>query len=288
MMINSAPPTEYVYQVSDEQQLQLLKKHFHCIYHLLVDYQYVPQAHYEKMGELERYFSGIPIVNFNSVVGWVKDPKKVASCIEQELKFFGDTPFFWYVEEDANPEFKEALKKYGFVDAGIFRGVLGPLDMPVPSSPIPDDCTLEMVQDEKTMDEFSDLVCNIFAIDGAGKTAYKEIMWNVTQEKDRQWYHWVVRKQGKVVSAVSTMIQDGVVSFWNGASLPELRKLGLSTALRRFSLQHAMANGARFGSSYLMSEGLAFGICSKLGYKTKWRFHAFISPTTPASDMAND
>ena len=78
------------------------------------------------------------------------------------------------------------------------------------------------------------------------------------------------------------MIQDGIVSFWNGASIPELRKQGLSTALRRFSLQHAMANGARFGSSYLMSEGLAFGICSKLGYKTKWRFHAFVSPAKPA------
>jgi hypothetical protein len=52
------------------------------------------------------------------------------------------------------------------------------------------------------------------------------------------------------------MIQDEIVSFSNGTSLPEVRKQGLSTALRRFALQHAQANGARFGSSYLMSEGL--------------------------------
>jgi predicted GNAT family acetyltransferase len=111
------------------------------------------------------------------------------------------------------------------------------------------------------------------------KETYKEILWKLMQEEEnRQWYHWVARKQGQVVSAVSTMIQDGVVSFWNGASSPELRKQGLSTALRRFSLQHAKTKGACYGSSYLMSEGLAFGICSKLGYTTKWRFHAFISP----------
>ncbi len=280
MISDLAPPTAYVYQVSDEQQLQLLKKQFSWIYHLFVDYRYVPESCYEKAGDLERYFSGLSTINFNAVMGWLKDPKEYDARIEEELKFFGNTPFFWYVEEEASSEFKEALKKHGFVDAGIFRGVIGPLDMSVASATIPEDCVLEMVQDEKTMEEFNDLVCSVFAI-GPTKDAYREILWNLAQEKERQWYHWVARKQGKVVSALSTMIRDGIVSFWNGASSPELRKQGLSTALRRYSLQHAIARGARFGSSYLMAEGLAFGICSKLGYKTKWRFHAFVSPAKP-------
>lgn len=279
MIIDAAPATELVYQVSEERQLELLKKQFKSIYHLMVDYHYVPHARAEKMGVLERYFSGIPIINFNAVMGSLEDPQEYDARIEEEINFFGTTPFFWYVDEDTSPEFKEALKKHGFIDAGIFRGVMGPLDQPIASTAIPEDSVLEMVQDEKTMDEFGDLVCQIFGIESPGKEAYKEILWNLTQERQRQWHHWVARKQGKVVSALSTMIQDGIVSFWNGASAPELRKLGLSTALRRFSLQHAMANGAHFGSSYLMSEGLAFGICSKLGYKTKWRFHAFVSPT---------
>ena len=279
MIVDSAPQTEYVYQVSDEYQLQLLKNQFHNLYHLLVDYQYIPQACYEKKGSLERYFSGLPTLNFNAVIGWLGDPKEYDACITDELKFFGDVPFFWYVEEHASSEFKEALKKHGFVDAGIFRGVIGSLDEPVASTAIPEDCVLEMVEDEKAMEEFNDLVCQVFEIENPTKKAYNQMLWDLTLEKPRQWYHWVARKEGKVVSAVSTMIQDGVVSFWNGASLSELRKQGLSTALRRFSLQHAQANGALFGSSYLMSEGLAFGICSKLGYKTKWRFHAFVSPT---------
>lgn len=284
MMIDAMPQSEHVYQLSDDQQLQLLKKQFNFLYHLFVDHHYVPHACYEKIDSLERYFSGLPTVNFNAVIGWLKEPKEYDVRIQEELKFFGDIPFFWYVEESANLEFKEALKKYGFVDAGIFRGVIGPLDASVTSMPIPEDCVLEMVQDEGAMGEFSDLVCRVFGIESPTKEAYKEIVWNLIQEEEkRQWYHWIVRKQGQVVSAVSTMIQEGVVSFWNGASSPEIRKQGLSTALRRFSLQHAMANGARYGSSYLMSEGLAFGICTKLGYKTKWRFHAFVSPPVNAS-----
>lgn len=70
------------------------------------------------------------------------------------------------------------------------------------------------------------------------------------------------------------------MSFWNGASLPEIRRQGLSTALRYFALRDAISKGCCFGASYLMSDGLAFGICSKLGYQTKWRFNAFLAPAT--------
>ena len=279
MTIDLPPQIECVHQISDEQQLQLLKNHFSHVYRLFVEYKHVPEARYEKADELERYFSGLPMVNFNAVMGWLRDAEEYDARIEEELAFFGNTPFFWYVEEEASSEFKEALQKYGFIDAGIFRGVLGALDAPIAFTAVPEDCTLEMVQDESTMGEFGELVAQVFGIKDATKGAYQKMLWDLAQEKEAQWYHWVARKEGQVVSAVSTMIQDGVVSFWNGASDPKLRKLGLNTALRRLSLQHAIAQGARFGSSYLMAEGLAFGICSKLGYKTKWRFHAFVSPS---------
>lgn len=282
MIADSAPAVEHVYNISDEyQQLQVLRNHFNRIYELVVDYKYIPEARYEKTDELTRYLSGLPTINFNAVMGWVKDSENYDQRIVEQLQFFGETPFFWYVDENTSPAFEEALKKHGFVDAGIFRGVAGPLEAPITLTSVPEGCVLEMVQDERAMEEFNDLVCRVFAIEEPTKTAYKKILWDLTQEKNKQWYHWIARKDGKIVSAVSTMIQDSIVSFWNGASIPELRKQGLSTALRRFSLQHAVAHGAKFGSSYLMSEGLAFGICSKLGYTTKWRFHAFISPNKP-------
>jgi len=279
MNADCQPATECVYQIPEAQQVELLKSQFNELYHVLVDYKYVPQAQYKKMGSLERYFSGIPVINFNAVVGWLQDPAEYDTRIQQELSFFGDMPFFWYVDEDASPQFKKSLEKHGFVDAGIFRGVMGPLDKPIESAPLPEGCVLEKVQDEKSMDEFSDLVCEVFEMRGPGKKAYRDLLWDLREKEGQEWTHWIARKDGRVVSAVSTMLQDGVVSFWNGASDSSLRKQGLSTALRKRALQEAVAHGAKFGSSYLMSEGLAFGICSKLGYQTKWRFHAFLSPS---------
>lgn len=278
-MIDSVPQTEYVWQISDEIQLQTLKKHFGDFYRLLVEHKHIPQARHEKDGFLEKFYSGIPAVHFNAVIGWLKNPKEYDARIAKEMKFFGNTPFFWYVDEDADPKFKEALKKRGFTEAGIYRGVLGPLDCSIELSSIPEGCHLEMVQDEKTMTEFCSLICSVFGLSANLEESLKTIFWGLTQDEPRLWYHWVARKDGKIVSALSTMIEDGLVSFWNGASAPELRRQGLSTALRRYALQHAVANGAKYGSSCLMSEGLAFGICSKLGYQTKWRFHAFVSPT---------
>ena|SRR3990167_2648965 len=124
------------------------------------------------------------------------------------------------------------------------------------------------------MSEWTDLVCTVFGIEKI-KSEYEKVMWDAALQS--KMFHWVVRKEGKVVSAVSTLIEGDAVSFWNGASLPEIRRQGLSTALRRFALQHAVARGCRVGTSYLMSEGLAYGICRQLGYETKWRFNVFLS-----------
>lgn len=276
-----------VEQASDEAQVKLLKEQFEWFYALLADYKLSPEAGFKEVHGMRRYYSGMPKHNFNAILGVPADEKDLDACIEEQKSYFGKTktPFIWYVNEEESEEFKEKLKQHGFVDWGIFRGVMGELNQPMELSAIPEDCTLSQVCDEGAMEEFNDLVCQTFGFDGSSKEAYKSLSWELAQKDQPLLFHWVARKQGKVVSAVSTLVKDGVISFWNGASVPELRKQGLSTALRRFALQDGMKRGGRLGSSYLMAEGLAFGICSKLGYTTKWRFRAFLSP---AVEVAHD
>ena len=95
--------------------------------------------------------------------------------------------------------------------------------------------------------------------------------------------HWVARKENKVISAVSTLIEDDRVSLWNGATLPAYRRHGLSAALCRSALTDTISRGCRIGMAYIMVEGLALGICKGLGYQTKWRFHAFAIGSTTKS-----
>jgi hypothetical protein len=279
-MFTEPVSTEIVCQVACQDQRQLLQKHFSTMFRVYSEARLVPSAAFETDNGMERFLSGVASPFFNGVIGcplandWDKR-------IDEQLAYFNkaNVPFVWYLDEESSPEFKQKLIERGFQDGGIFRGVIGSLDKPIPNPEVSDDYILESVQDEATMDEFNELVCSTFGVQGVNKELYKKILWNGTKSKQRPMFHWIARKQGKIVSALTTFIEGDMVSFWNGASLPEVRCQGVSTALRRFALQAAVSRGCRIGASYLMSEGMALGICSKLGYEPKWRFNVFFSPS---------
>jgi GNAT superfamily N-acetyltransferase len=261
--------------VSEQEQLAALRRHFLLFYQMLAESHVIPQAAFQEGKGMQRGFSGIQDRYHNMIMGRPSFEGQWDQYIEEQMDFFKQegVPFVWYVNEDVSQKFKEKLFAHGFKEGGVFRGVVGVLDHPIPSPEIPVGCTLEPVQDIGAMGEWTDLVCTTFGMEKI-KDTYKQVMWKAaTQSK---MFHWVARKEGKVVSALSTMIDGNTVSFWNGATLPDMRKQGLSSAIRRLALQHAVARGCRIGTSYLMSEGLAYGICRKLGYETKWRFNVFL------------
>jgi len=264
-------PSEYVYQISDEEKCQKLKSHFHAFFSMYCNQKFEP------VDGLQRYVSGAPSPFLNVIVGTPEKPSD--ACIEKQLGYFSDLelPFVWYVDQNSDAEFKAKLIEHGFQDIGVFRGVIGPLGK-LDDPEIPEGCIIELVETEEAMEEFSELVCPTFGMEGKARELYKKGLWALANTKSRAMFHWVLRKEGKVVSAISTYIVGDLVSFWNGASVADVRRQGLSTVLRKAALKHAAARGCHFGASYLMSEGLAFGICSKFGFETKWNFNAFLSP----------
>lgn len=268
-----------VNDVSDSQ-LETLKQHFLLFYEMISEYKLIPSAHFEKINTVYRSLTGIPHPYNNAVIGAPDSKHNWDHFINQQLDYFKKSkiPFVWYVDENSNQEFIEKLKSRNFKDIGIFQGVIGSLNYPIPSPEIPNDCQLERVENEKALYEFNELVCAVFEISGVSKEMYKNVLWRAMQGNKPTMSHWIARKESKVVATVSTLIQNEIVSFWNGATIPEFRRKGLSTALRCLALKDSTAKGCQTGASYLMAEGLALGICKKLGYKAKWRFHAFIAP----------
>ena len=95
-------------------------------------------------------------------------------------------------------------------------------------------------------------------------------------EADDKLFTWAAKKDGKVVSCLTTLIDGGLVSFWNGATQEQYRRQGLSTNLRKTALNHAVTKGCHTGSSYLMAEAMALGICKSLGYQSKWQFEVYL------------
>lgn len=134
-------------------------------------------------------------------------------------------------------------------------------------------CVVELVQNQSLMQEFASLICPIFGITGNAADQYEQALW-----KEPRVYNWVLKKDGKVISALSTFIDGFVVSVWNVATDPAFRRQGYSTELWKEALNQAILKGCRISMTYLISEGMAFGICKGLGYETKWQFHAYLCP----------
>lgn len=265
-------PVEMTHQVSSEEKM--LQDHFASFYRILAENKSVPDATFEESYGTFRCLSGLTECFYNAVIGAPKSSPE--ACIQEQKKFFQEKnfPFVWFLTKNTYPSFENALKEQGFQNIGTFKGVIGPL--PILQEPVvPIGYTLERIEDEAALTEFNDLLCGEFSLKETTKDPLKKALLNFS---GRYMYHYGVRKEGKLVSILSTFIEGNLVSFWNTTTLPEERKKGLSTTLLTLALKDAVKKGCTTGASYLMTDGMALGICEKLGYETKWEFHLFLAP----------
>ncbi|MCH9631095.1 MAG: hypothetical protein S4CHLAM37_11080 [Chlamydiia bacterium] len=283
-MIADLPPTELVKEITKEDQRKMVIDHFDLLYILLTESKVVPNATFEIVDGIKRGLSGIHFPLHNGLLGCPKK-SRYDQCIDAQMNYFKkeEVPFVWYVDETEDPEFKKKLLDRGFIDLGVFQGLLGILDKSIPKADVPKSITLELVKDKTEMDEFMNVIDKVFDYGEENKIHFKKVMWESSQIPNGRAHHWVARKDGKVVSTLTTVVEGDIVSFWNGATLPEYRRQGLSTQLRRYALHDAITAGCHFGATYLQTGGMAYGICKKLGYQVKWNFHAFVAPSSEKS-----
>ncbi|MBU6446809.1 MAG: hypothetical protein KGQ49_05370, partial [Verrucomicrobia bacterium] len=228
-MFVEPPVVEQVYHVDEMQPL--LKRHFEYVYRFFTVSRLIPEACSDIVYGVQRCLSGIAAPFQNALFG-IPQAEDWDACIEEQLAYFKkvNMPFVWYVDMDASPEFEQKLLAHGFTNGGVFRAVSGPLNKSLPSPKVPDGYTLEKLkEDPASLDEFNILVCDTFGIEPMNRVCFKKTLQACSQANS---HNWVVRKKGKIVSTLSTMIDGDLVSFWNGATLPEERRHGLSTALR--------------------------------------------------------
>lgn len=267
----------------NNNQCDILKNHFIFFYKIIAEQKLTKDSNFHSFKKIHRALSGIPHPFNNAVIGSLSSTYNWDSIIAEQLDYFNNAkmPFVWYVDEiEENADFKKALTKHGFQNIGTFQGVIGSLNSSLPPTKKMEGYVLESIKDESSMDEFNDLVCSTFDIKGISKDLYRALLWNISQGKKPMMYHWVARKNDKIVAALSTLIDGDMVSFWNGATDIEFRRCGLSTALRHVALNDAISKGCHTGASYLMSEAMALGICKRLGYEPKWYFNVFLSPSS--------
>ncbi len=260
-------PEQYtVSEVQEMDKITTLRRHFALYYQIAVDAKCSSDSSALDSKGVKRYYTGLANPFCNVVIGLPKSPWDEE--ISHHAAFFAEKKqsFVWYIDEKANQHFKERLKGMGFTYAGLFQGVIGTLTATY-NVPQIDGIQLELVQDECTLDACIELISRTFHV----PDTYKKAM-----SGRGDLFHWAAKKDGKVIATLTTLIDGQVVSFWNGATEEQYRRRGISTALRKLALNHAIAKGCRTGTSYLMAEALALGICKGLGYEPKWRFEVYL------------
>lgn len=217
-----------------------------------------------------RFISDISSSFANARVG-------ISEAIEIDIRFFHEQnmPFCWYVDEESDPGFKQKLLAVGLQDLGIFQGMIGQLNHPF-TTKLRSDCAIELVQDQLLMREFGSLICPIFGITGDAMGQYEQVLW-----EEPRLYNWVLKKGGRVISALSTFVDGPIVSVWNVATDPVFRRQGYCHELWKHALNQAISKSCRTSMTYLTSHGMAFSICKRLGYETKWHFHAYLCSASP-------
>lgn len=242
------------------EKKQTLKQHLVELFTALCDLKLTPQA---QVGP-GLFCTGIPTPCLNVAIGAAEKPSA----------FFNGAPFTWYVDEGQQGE---EVCGSGFQDLGVYRGVIGALDPARFQCSLPAGAACEPIASIEALQEFMEIIGPIFHITGLAAELYKQSLWKLYEQGKMQ--HWLIRIDGIAVSAVSTFISREIVSFWNGATLPQLRRQGISTAIRSIALKNAVDSGCRVGISYLMADALAYGICKKLGYETHWHYRALLQGT---------
>lgn len=248
------PNTEIVCEVDR------LKDHFSLYYQ--------ETAEQAEVGGIRRFHSLIRSPYNNVIIGvpcgnWDE-------TVAAQIAFFKG-PWVWYIDEKEE-KFKEKLLAWGFEDQGTLLGMVGSLDK-LPSFSINQDFHYEKVEGKAALQAFNETFCTVFNLTEPDKTTYMTLM-----GKSPYMVHWIAKKGDRVVSTLTLVQEEDILSFWNGATLPEYRRQGVSTSLRHVALQDAIAKGSKVGASFLLPEGLAYGICTKLGFKPIWRFSALKRP----------
>lgn len=262
---------------SEIEQRCALETHFSLLYELMVDCKYIPNAICETVNGVKRCLSGSPDPFDNAILTCSQSEITWDKHIVEQIDYFkgAGVPFAWHVDNESHQDLENALVRHGFEKHDSIYGFAGNIDKPIDLITFPIGYTIERVSSDETYRALTKLVCATFEYAKELEENYYQLFKMKSEGDQPVWSHWVAKKDDIVVSAISTMIKDNVVSFWNGATLPEHRNRGLSKALTHTALRNAAERGCLIGITYLSAEQQALGIVKGLGGRHIYSFNTY-------------
>lgn len=187
--------------------------------------------------------------------------------IEEAIAYFRSKklPFRWRIGTTKSPTpLGRALEAHGFTYSGTAPGMAVELDKMNEEHSPPKNLEIRQAQNEQALRDYLWVMCPTFSVG--------QFIWNwfnfeksIGFGKDLPRRNYVGYLDGRPVSCAHMLITRGVVGIFCVATLPEVRGMGMGTALTLEPLKTARDMGFKVG--VLQSSRMGLGIYNKIGFK---------------------
>lgn len=215
------------------------------------------------------YVSGMRGPMDNGVLRTQLAPGDADRHIEELQAHFADRelPLIWWGGPARTPtDLAARLEAHGFVSQGDDPGMAADLHALVEDLPFPPQLTIERVADDQQLAEW---IVTLQVANGnpPHPPSPRALALNRpdTYAPDDPYRLYLARLDGRAVATSAVQLAAGVVGFYCVATVPDVRRRGIGSAVVLSGLRDARAAGYRV--AVLGSSSMGYGVYQRLGFR---------------------
>lgn len=227
-----------------------------------------PQGELREDSNLIRVVTGMPFALLNGIFRARLAPDDVDAIIETTIAYLASrrVPALWWTGPATRPpDLGRYLEDHGFVHTRDLPGMAVDLRALERDHPTPNDLTIERVEDMAMLRTWAHVawVGSGFPETSQHEFAELEVSLGIMPNTSRHRY--LGFKNGVPVATSAMVLHAGVAGIFAVATLSEVRRQGMGTALTLAPLLNAREMGYRVGT--LQASAMGFPVYRRLGFQ---------------------
>jgi hypothetical protein len=204
---------------------------------------------------------------YNGVVNARLTEENADAAIEATVEIFrerGTSVAFWWMFPNATPvDLEQRLLAHGFLKWGDDPGMWVDLMCMDETLKIPPNFRLEVVHDERMLNDFISLLISVFHMPVAGAESWRETALAIGMDRlPYTFYVGYLDDQPVAINAI--MLGGGVAGAYAVGVIPEMQRRGLGKAVTVLPFAEARVQGCRIG--VLFSSEAGYPVYQKIGF----------------------
>ena len=243
-------------------------------------FRHSPLAEVDDSPELLRYFSGIPIAEYNGVIRARFTPDLasdvVAARIQAVVAYFDARrqPFFWWLGPTSAPaDLATHLAAAGFAHLGDGPGMAADLDALDDRLPQPPGLTIVPVTDDRGLRDWVETAGAGYGEPESVLQARFDVHRALGLGADLPLQRYVAYLADRPVAMSALFLGAGVAGVYEVATAQDARRKGIGAAITLAPLLRARELGYRAG--VLQASEMGVGMYTRLGFRQVCTFSLF-------------